>query len=337
MYNYAVDVLIKDGKRVRRLQIVGLCCEAFLRLAFHDRKGLNALQWHSINGCVTLWGVTVNARRYAQISVAVPREDAELALRVALAIADGLVALRFTILDAIVPQQDADGNRVPSHDLVAERRGCHGKASVEVKLATVKKTHFRERLRERLRKESLQTWKAATSKAGHAWGERVVVLVEFGPQSADQWVAIRIETLRIEHGTWAALTGWTSGVRDATRHVPSQPATRPAVPRPQPAAARPPRNQKRSFESISRDKKFEWEDVRGQSMGSVNQLLDLTDTPAAKKARPTLGERLPTWKKKFAWPPKAYDRSLSKGSSTGGGKLKWMATEQALQDIHSLM
>ena len=65
--------------------------------------------------------------------------------------------------------------------------------------------------------------------------------------------------------------------------------------------------------------------------------MELTNSLAAKRARPTIGEKLPTWGKRFGWPKHIYGRSKSLGSPGGGGRKQVMASQRAPGDIYSIM
>ena len=69
----------------------------------------------------------------------------------------------------------------------------------------------------------------------------------------------------------------------------------------------------------------------------VTKFLELTNSLAAKRARPTIGEKFPTWEKRFGWPKHIYGRSKSLGSPGEGGRKQVMASQRALGDINSIM
>ena len=92
------------------------------------------------------------------------------------------------------------------------------------------------------------------------------------------------------------------------------------------------RARKRKFEAL-------YADVRKcshyrQEMGSASDLLIAMETPAAKRARPTLGEKLNGWAKKWHWPAHSWAKKPELRSRTGGGKNGIAATKDALDDIH---
>ena len=69
-------------------------------------------------------------------------------------------------------------------------------------------------------------------------------------------------------------------------------------------------------------------------MGSVSDLLTEMSTGAAKRAKPTVGEKMPRWENTFDWPPHYWTKSPHFRSRTGGGKHGLGASKAALNDIH---
>ena len=51
----------------------------------------------------------------------------------------------------------------------------------------------------------------------------------------------------------------------------------------------------------------------------------------------TVGEKLPRWKNRFAWPAHSYVKSPKFHSKTGGEKEGYGATRAALSHIHKLL
>ena len=70
-----------------------------------------------------------------------------------------------------------------------------------------------------------------------------------------------------------------------------------------------------------------------QEMASVSDFVHGIASPAARRAKPTLGEKLPRWKNRFGWPAHAFAKTPHLHSHTGGGQEAWGATKQALTDI----
>ena len=210
MLDYRSRPIFLNGFRARTLCIVGLVVEEFLRLAFHERKGLNALEWHHAGACVQVKAAVVDGRRHRSVDVVVLRADAELALAVARAVVASLEEPpgRFRILDAIVAQRDQYGTIVGAHDLVCERNGRSGKSSVEVKLRQVNHEPFLTTVRTQLQRDSAALWGAATAPTHHHWAERVVVLVEWGPGPITHWRSVRADVLPV--GKDLRAENWTS-------------------------------------------------------------------------------------------------------------------------------
>ncbi len=57
-------------------------------------------------------------------------------------------------------------------------------------------------------------------------------------------------------------------------------------------------------------------------------------TPAAKRAKPTIGQKLPGWATRFGWPAHSWAKTPRLASKTGGGKNGFAASKQALDDIY---
>ena len=113
MLDYKEQKIYLNGYVVGPLTIIGLAAELFWRLAVHDRRGFNALTWTNVQA-VEIRNAVVNERSRSSLVVAVPRKDAEKALRVSRVVAERLEQSGFRILDAIVAQWDASGRKVGS-------------------------------------------------------------------------------------------------------------------------------------------------------------------------------------------------------------------------------
>ena len=332
MYDYKSIAIYKDGFRVRRLTIVGIVVEHFLALAFHDRRGLNNLAWQDVEGSVTLYNSIVNDRNRQEIQVSVPEEDAKLALKIAKGIADVLIEHEFFILDAIVPQSNKAGQHVGDHDLIGERRCVStGRSSIEVKCRQILSDSFRDKVRQQLRGQAFKVWDAAMeANNAYTWGERVVALVEYGPGALDAWKAIRVEAWSRQFSKWGAICGWSG--RPATMANISAPVRVERALSSRSQQQQRPVATKRPFDQIMGESALEWETIDGKTM-----VLDLVETPAAKRAKPTIGEKLPRWQRRFQWPGGSFTKSNHKGSKGGGGKKMYMVTRHALADIYKIM
>ena len=351
------DVDIKlNGTVVTFLCVVGFAVESFLARAIHARKGFGALRWHHVP-TVTVRDAVVNGRCRKEIEVAVPRDAAELALRVAQAVCERLRKAGVLLLDAIIPQlNDAAENpqdrkaSAGEHDLIGERMPLNGLSSIEVKVRTVKKEHFLPIVRKQIQNLAYKLWPAATAKASHGWAERVVVLVQFADAKNQDWGRIFCDSLMAGRENlqenWKPLFGWggslppfqgrAPGQQQLQRSQAQQPSPQPT--RSQPAAPRPAvitpqeRQRKRAFESIYANvRKVE---LHNQEMGSVSDLLSGMRTPAAKRAKPTIGEKIRGWADRFGWPAHSWAQSPKFRSKNGGGRWGFAASQGALDDVH---
>ena len=345
------DAEIKlNGTVVTLMCVVGFAVESFLALAIHARKGFNNLAWHQVQ-TVTIRGAIVNGRKRQETEVDVPRPGAELALRVAKAVCFRLLKAGFLLLDAIKPQLD-DGTSVGEHDLIASRMQLTGLSSLEVKLRTVKKNHFLPTVRRQVQNLAYKHWPAATAKTNHGWAERVVVLVHFADAKNDEWEQILCESLAVGRENlqenWKPLFGWAASLPPLQRPGPrqrneaqpseSQSQRQSQPPRSQPAAPRPAvitpqeRQRKRAFESIYANvRKVE---LHSKEMGSISDLLAAMGTPAAKRAKPTIGQKVAGWAGRFGWPAQSWATTPRLASKTGGGKNGYAASKDALDDVH---
>ena len=92
---------------------------------------------------------------------------------------------------------------------------------------------------------------------------------------------------------------------------------------------------KRAFEKMYKKlKKFE---AFGKEMRPVKGLLLEMTSRAAKRARPSVGERMGPWSRRFRWPAKSYKQLDQARSPGGGGRAGYVATKGALEDIYGLL
>ena len=70
-------------------------------------------------------------------------------------------------------------------------------------------------------------------------------------------------------------------------------------------------------------------DLYNKEMGSISDLLGSMATPAAKRAKPTIGEKLSGWAVRFRWPAHSWAQTPRLGSKAGGGKGRYAANKQA--------
>ena len=349
MFHHDRDVIKLGKQRVFVLAIIGLAVESFLALAYHSRRGFDVLRWFNVKS-VTFRKCSVNGVNKTAADVEVDRTMAERALRIARAIAERLGRFGFRLLDAIVPEYDSWKVSVGEHDLIGDRKGLTGKSSVEVKLRTIQKDHYVETVRKQVRAEayhgtSKRFWTTAIEKPQHEWAERVVVMVVFASPLAETFDIV-CEALPAASlptaANWSPLFGWPSVKPPApappTRVVAAVPK---GSPRTRPAATASSadgladRQRKRKIDELySKVRRYT---VHEQEMGSVSDFLNgmaKDGKSAAKRAKPTLGEKMPRWKARFTWPAYSYVKSPKFRSLTGGGKEGYGATKAAPSDMY---
>ena len=227
--------------------------------------------------------------------------------------------------------------------MIAERSGKSGKSSIEFKCRTILDDRRRNEFRRQLQKDAYKWWPTAVEKRNHGWAERGCVLVEFRTRDADNWSSLRCDILPAESpdevSNWRPLFGWASKLVNNSG-APSVRASEPKQEPPHPRSSQsadPSGNgtRKRAFSSAYA--KCRACNVYGQEMRSVSDLVTEVGTPAAKRAKPTIGEKMPVWAKKFKWAPRAWARTPRLGSRTGGGRKGICATKTALEDIHNAL
>ena len=69
-------------------------------------------------------------------------------------------------------------------------------------------------------------------------------------------------------------------------------------------------------------------------MGSISDLLGSMATPAAKRAKPTIGEKLSGWAVRFRWLVLSWAQTPRLGSKAGGGTGGYAASKQASLGCH---
>ena len=77
--------------------------------------------------------------------------------------------------------------------------------------------------------------------------------------------------------------------------------------------------------------------THGREMRSVSDLLNGVRTDRARRVRPTIGEKLGVWQRRWQWPPRSYDTDARAASRSGGGSYGYVATKPALSDIHEFV
>lgn len=337
MYDFVADRIVLNRSRVTVLAVVGLAVETFVALVYHARKGFNALAWHQVKS-VTFYDVTVNGVHKTKVEVSVPREQAERALRIAFAICVRLEKFGFRLLDAVVAELDTKKQKVGEHDLIGERKGQKGKSSLEIKLRTIEKDSFIDTVRKQVQSlafygPSKRFWPTAVAKNNHPWAERVVVLVIFRDPLADDF-EICCEALpahaQCKPENWQALFGWERTLAPKRAAAPRTPP--PAASATQSRSSTADRSRKRKFEEIYAS--IRKHTLYHTEMGSVSDLLGEMKTAKAKRAKPTIGERIGGWAKVFGWAAHSWARSPHFRSRTGGGSQGLGASRAALDDIH---
>ena len=95
---------------------------------------------------------------------------------------------------------------------------------------------------------------------------------------------------------------------------------------------------RRSLQSQERQRKRAFEtlyggvrkvDLYNKEMGSISDLLGGMATHAAKRAKPTIGEKVRGWAVRFRWPAHSWAQTPRLGSKSGGGKGGYAASKQA--------
>ena len=206
-----------------------------------------------------------------------------------------------------------------------------GKYSVELKLRRVCSDGFRVKLRNDLRAAALDMFQAVVQRSKGQWAGRVLLLVEFCRGAPTHWTAVRGDWYLQATEEWKGMFGWLGARRPslaAPRSLP-QPAS-------QPASSRPPQQLLRRCDAAIRSITSSGQiKVNSKPMWSINAFLQQVGTPAAKRALPTIGERLPRWKKRKGWADDELGQQPRKRGKPGGSPAH-QATEQVLRDIFNM-
>ena len=147
---------------------------------------------------------------------------------------------------------------------------------------------------------------------------------------------------------WQVLFGWEPPLpmpRPAPKAAAAPAAQAKAAARTRPATAAPAAaSGTNSVAERARKRKFEHDftKIRKQEtaygvMGSVSDLLTQMETPAAKRAKPTVGEKLPRWSRTWSWPANSWGQWAAFRARTGGGLKGFGASKAALDDIHKFL
>ena len=151
MVDYSAVAVEQRGQRLSRYQVVGIAVEAALKLAYGQgqRKGICAIQWHNLGDTVSIWDAMINGRRREEVKVKLPREDAELAVKVARQVPAELFQRSFTVMDTVLRHHASPGE----HDVVCERFSADGRVeagvhSVEIKCRCIRTDALRSKVRE---------------------------------------------------------------------------------------------------------------------------------------------------------------------------------------------
>jgi hypothetical protein len=359
--DYRKERVYLNKHRVKQLTVVGKACEAFWYLAFHKRRGMSALLWSDVK-TVELQHVVVKGRTKRSLTLALTAEDSQLSLRAARAVVNLAEQHDFRVLDAVVPQKNADGECVGEHDLLCERcSGQVGYSSWEVKLRHLKTRGLKlNRVRQQVQEQS---WRG-TSKLGQFWpttkevgvhrkgdcAERVCVLVSWttGDDTAlGDWSAVHAEAIPASVATngpesWAPVWGWARPLRTSATGALNTESVQRARQRLAAAA----KLKARVQATAAAKRKHEFDAVHGtvrkctlnrKSMGSVSDFVNATQTPLAKRVRTTIGKKMPIWARKWSWPAQDYGTHPKCSARSGGGSEGHCATEGCLVDVYNFL
>ena len=75
----------------------------------------------------------------------------------------------------------------------------------------------------------------------------------------------------------------------------------------------------------------------GKEMRSVSDLLCIVNSVKCKKVKPTIGQKMPVWQKKWKWLARSWGQDKSCTSATGGGREGYCATYEALSDVYDFV
>ena len=136
--------LLWHGSKFSRLRVVSFTAEAFWKLAFKERRGLNGIRPGDVSKLL-LSQVSIDGDEAREREVKIPLADALAAHGIAVAVVERLESQGYRILDAVLPA--LVGGVYKEHDLIVERKGLPMRSSVEVKCRTIRKPEaFSERL-----------------------------------------------------------------------------------------------------------------------------------------------------------------------------------------------
>ena len=344
MLNFRDEQLYINGERVNQLCVVGVAAERFWELAFCDGRGLGSLVWTDVTS-VKLWDVTKKMsggrlRRVGSAEVRLEPADSQMALGVAKAACERLEEMDYRILNAVLEQEDVDGNCVGAHDLVCERRqtlGKAGKTSVEVKLRRITTENLMLKMRRQVQVQAWRLWPAARADKSTAWAERLCLVVRWGPSDPfdlGDWQGMYAEVIPAEAATnapehWRPLCGWRGHAASAEARARAKAKAKAKAE----AEAKAKAHSKHAFSQVYKKCRKAGKVDNGQEMRSISDLLNAANTQKAKRARPSIHERLPVWSKRFKWPPGSWAQDQACGSRGGGGTPGYVATQGALNDI----
>ena len=195
---------------------------------------------------------------------------------------------------------------------------------------------MRAKVREQIRALGKKLWKPMLADNSRPWKSRLVILYEFTATEATTWKAVRADILATGCLTFQGLFGWAGASLSSGRPVASSSSSS-SAPGLRRAQSSGPVAQKRSLESVLADTSLKRESLFGKEMVGLPDALGLINTPACKRAKPTIGEKLPRWQKRFQWPAHSFAKSEITGSKGGGGSRMWMITASALADVYKIM
>ena len=337
--------LFVDGARVTQLLVVSLAAERFWWLAFHERRGMNVLDWSAVQSvevrsvlCVTGFGKTARRSKLARVQIALTKEDSCLAYRAAKAVCKLVEAKGYRILDAIVPQKAVGGLDGGEHDLKTEHPNKAGPSSFEIKFRRVVTAKLLPTVRRQIQQQAWKLWPAAQANAKTDWVERVVVLLRWrsvDPNAVGDWTDTYAEVVSAGANdscpkNWKPLWGWPAQLPSA-REVQAKRRAALAAKAKAIADAKAKAKVKKIFDKhyakLRSCLKY------GKEMRSVSDLLVHVKTAKCAKVKPNIGQKMPVWQKRWKWPARSWGQEKSCSSATGGGRQGYCATYEALSDI----
>ena len=316
--------LEQDGHSVTSLQLVGLAVEYLLKVA--QKKGIGSVRLVDVVASVSLNHVVYNGRKKRSHDVCLSDDEKELTLKVAREVRRVMMVHHFNVLDVV--KREAG---VGSHDLICDRQLVASNAtcfpdkySVELKLRRILSDSGRNKFRKDSRVSALNMLKAAIDKSRDQWAGRLVLLVEFGPGPLHAWRAVRCDLYQHATQQWQGLFGWPGSRSQSLGALASRPVAGPGP--------RPSQLDHKCDAVIAELKKESWAIVNNRPMCSISLLLEKAGTAAAARAKPTIGERLPSWKKRKGWDEGDLSRQPRKRGKRGGAP-EHVASEPVLRDL----